>query len=437
VHHTNSRSSWLVALAGILAATAAQGQDPFLRRTATVTAVEKVGPAVVNITTEQTVEVRNPFFDLFFEPSMRQRTAQSLGSGIVIDATGRVLTNEHVVRGAETITVTLADGRDLAAKLVGADPNNDIAVLQLQDAKDIPWVPPGSSSGLFVGEPVIAIGNPFGFSNTVTTGVLSAVDRSLRSEEKTYHGFLQTDASINPGNSGGPLLNAEGELIGINTAIYQGAEGIGFAIPIDVAKRIVHELVTKGTVAPVWLGLDLQDLEPAMLDLLKLPAGQRGAIVNRVRAGFPAAKAGVQRGDVLMRIDAHGIRSAREFYEVLEASTAGQAHELRILRAGRELTLRAVAAEIPSTVVSELVNERLGMRLVFERGVFRVVEVRAGSGAEQIGLQAGDFVRGIDGQGLESEQALRRAVLRLQGRDRAYIRVQRGRRLADVPLPLS
>jgi S1-C subfamily serine protease len=290
---------------------------------------------------------------------------------------------------------------------------------------------------LFVGEPVIAIGNPFGFSNTVTTGVLSAADRSLRTQEKTYHGFLQTDASINPGNSGGPLLNAEGELIGVNTAIYQGAEGIGFAIPIDVAKRIVHELVTKGTVAPVWLGLDLQDVEPAMLELLKLPAGQRGAIVNRVRAGGPAAKAGVLRGDVVMRVDAHGIRTAREFYELLESSTAGQAHELRLLRGGRELTLRAIAAEIPPVVVSELVNERLGMRVVLEQGLFRVAEVRAGSGAEQIGLLAGDIVRAIDGQAIDGEQSLRRAVLRLQGRDRAYVRVQRGRRVVDVPLPLS
>ena len=432
-----SRIPLLLALATASLASAAHAQDPFLRRTATVAVVEKVGPAVVNITTEQTVTVRNPFFDLFFEPSMRQRTAQSLGSGIVIDAQGHVLTNEHVVRGAETITVTLADGRELSAKIVGADPNNDVAVLQLEATKDVPWVPAGTSSGLFVGEPVIAIGNPFGFSNTVTTGVLSAVDRSLRSQEKTYHGFLQTDASINPGNSGGPLLNAEGELIGINTAIYQGAEGIGFAIPIDVAKRIVHELVTKGTVAPVWLGLDLQDLEPAMLELLKLPAGQRGAIVNRVRANGPAARAGVQRGDVLMRIDAHGVRAAREFYEVLESSTAGQTHELTLLRAGRELTLRAVAAEIPGTIVSELVNERLGVRLVLERGLFRIADVRTGSGAEQIGLQPGDFVRAIDGQALENEQALRRAVLRLQGRDRTYIRVQRGRRLADVPLPLS
>ncbi len=435
---TNGRSRICsgLALAASLAAAAANAQDPFLRRTATVAVVEKVGPAVVNITTEQQVQVRNPFFDLFFEPTMR-RPAQSLGSGIVIDASGRVLTNEHVVHGAETITVTLADGRELGAKLVGADPNNDLAVLHLENAKDVPWVPPGTSSGLFVGEPVIAIGNPFGLSNTVTTGVLSAMDRSLRTQDKTYHGFLQTDASINPGNSGGPLLNAEGELIGINTAIYQGAEGIGFAIPIDVAKRIVHELVTKGTVAPVWLGLELQDLEPAMLELLKLPAGQRGAIVNRVRAGGPAAKAGVQRGDVLMKIDAHSIRAAREFYEVLEASTTGQTHELALLRAGRTLTLRAVAAEIPAAVVAELVTERLGMRLVFERGLFRVAEVRPGSGAEQVGARAGDFVRAIDGQALNDEQALRRALLRLQGRDRAFIRVQRGRGLYDVVLPLS
>jgi serine protease Do len=174
-----------------------------------------------------------------------------------------------------------------------------------------------------------------------------------------------------------------------------------------------------------------------MLELLKLPAGQRGAIVNRVRAGGPGAKAGVLRGDVLMKIDSHGIRAAREFYEVLESSTAGQSHELQVLRGGRTITLRATAAEIPAAIVGELTTERLGVRLAFERGLFRVAEVRPGSGAEQIGLQPGDYVRSIDGQLLADEEALRRAVLRLQGRDSALIRVQRGRRLADVPLPLS
>jgi S1-C subfamily serine protease len=435
---TPSRARAALASLLLLAAASANANDPFLRRTATVRVVEKVGAAVVNITTEQQQRrVANPFFDLFFEPSMR-RPVTSLGSGVVIDAKGHVLTNEHVVRGAETIRITLADGRELGARLVGGDPTNDLAVLRLDDAKDVPWVTPGTSAGLFVGEPVIAIGNPFGLSNTVTTGVLSAVDRSLKTGDRSFHGFLQTDASINPGNSGGPLMNAEGELIGINTAIIEGAEGIGFAIPIDVAKRIVHELVTKGTVAPVWLGIDLQDLEPAMLELLKLPAGQRGAIVNRVRAGGPGAKAGLLRGDVLMKIDTLPIRAARELYEVLESSTTGQVHELHILRAGKPLTLRATATEIPSAVVSELANERLGMKLVLERGgVYRAAEIRPGSGAEQIGLQAGDYIRAIDGQALSNEQTLRRAVLRLQGRDRAYLRVQRGRRLADVLLPLS
>ncbi len=443
---TRSRISLAAALGFALSASSAHANDPFLRRTATVNVVEKVGPAVVNITTEQQPRERqargsgNPLFDRFFqdlfEPSMR-RPVQSLGSGVVIDAMGRVLTNAHVIQGADTITVTLADGRELVAKLIGADQNNDLAVLQLVEPKDVPWVSPGTSSALLVGEPVIAIGNPFGLSNTVTTGVLSAVDRSLRTEDRVFHGFLQTDASINPGNSGGPLLNAEGELIGVNTAIYQGAQGIGFAIPIDIAKRIVHELVTKGSVAPVWLGLDLQDLEPAMIELMKLPAGQRGAVVSRVRTGGPAAKAGVQRGDVLMKIDAHSIRAAREFYEVLESSTAGQAHALLVLRNGRPVTVSASAAEIPPAVLTELAGERLGMRLALERGAYRVAEVQAGSGAEQIGLKAGDFVRGIDGQVLTDESTLRRAVLRLQGRDRALLRIQRGRAQADVLLPLS
>ena len=259
-------------LAGVAAA--AEG-DPFLRRTATVRAVERVGPSVVNITTRQLVQggQSNPFapfggapglewfFRDFFEPRFPSRTTQSLGSGVVIDAQRHVLTNEHVVARADDILVTLADGRQLGARLVGADPNNDLAVLEIQTEEPVPWTEPGGSRDLLVGEPVIAIGNPFGLSNTVTTGVLSAVDRSLRSEDRVFHGFLQTDASINPGNSGGPLLNAEGSLIGINTAIYNGAQGIGFAIPIDTAMRVVRELITHGEIAPVWLGFDLQDLD--------------------------------------------------------------------------------------------------------------------------------------------------------------------------------
>jgi S1-C subfamily serine protease len=252
----------LLVTAMVWAAATARADDPFLRRTATVRAVEKVGPAVVNITTERVVRRRSPFsgfggdplfdqfFRDFFSPRTRNQTVQSLGSGVVIDPEGRVITNEHVVARASRIRVSLADGREFEATLVGADPNNDLAVLQIDTEEELPWVAPGSSRDLLVGEPVIAIGNPFGLSNTVTTGVLSATDRSINTNGRTFHGFLQTDASINPGNSGGPLLNAEGTLIGINTAIYQGAEGIGFAIPIDVARRVVAELIEHGEVQP-------------------------------------------------------------------------------------------------------------------------------------------------------------------------------------------
>jgi len=208
--------------------------DPFLRRTTTVRVVERSGPAVVNVTTEQRAPEGNPFrpfagdpfFDRFFQDFFEPRVPhaeQSLGSGVLIDAQRHVLTNEHVITGAERIRVSLADGREFGAKLIGADPNNDIAVLEVDTQEKLPWIEPGSSGDLMVGEPVIAIGNPFGLSHTVTTGVISALGRSLRTDERVYHGFLQTDASINPGNSGGPLLNAEGHLIGINTAVYNRA----------------------------------------------------------------------------------------------------------------------------------------------------------------------------------------------------------------------
>ncbi|MDH3686815.1 MAG: trypsin-like peptidase domain-containing protein, partial [Myxococcales bacterium] len=301
---------------GIGATSARTAGDPFLRRTATVRAVERVGPSVVNITTERRVRARSPFqpfagtpgfdrfFRDFFEPR-RPSQRSNLGSGVVIDREGHVLTNEHVVAAADSIRVTLADGREFEATLVGADPNNDLAVLALVDATNVPWTAPGTSEDLMVGEPVIAIGNPFGLSNSVTTGVLSALDRSIRSNDRVFHGFLQTDASINPGNSGGPLLNATGDLVGVNTAIYQGAEGIGFAIPIDVADRIVRELITHGVLAPVWLGLDLQDLDGRVAELMNLPDMTSGALVNRVRAESPAALAGVQRGDVVTAVDGH------------------------------------------------------------------------------------------------------------------------------------
>ncbi|MCP5071517.1 MAG: PDZ domain-containing protein [bacterium] len=425
----------------------AGAEDPFLRRTATVGAVEKVGPAVVNITTEQIARRRrspfrgDPFFDRFFrdfsEPRLRQR-AQSLGSGVVIDDARHVLTNEHVVARADVIRVTLADGREFEAKLVGADPNNDLAVLQLLTEDDIPWVDPGSSGDLMVGEPVIAIGNPFGLSNTVTTGVVSALNRSLRADDRTYHGFLQTDASINPGNSGGPLLNANGQLIGVNTAIYGGgAQGIGFAIPIDVAKRIVAELITKGEVTPVWLGLDLQDLDPRLPELLSLPERMRGAVVSRVRDGGPSTGSGLARSDVITHVDGTAVGSARELYEILGRSTPGQVHQLEAHRDGTSQQFTARAEEIPAEAIGALSVQLLGLGLSAGEGHYRVETVREGSGAARVGFEPGDRILAIGGRVLENESALRRAVIDLRGKAQTQVVVTRGQRRYHLNVPLS
>jgi Do/DeqQ family serine protease len=414
-----------------------------------VRVVERTGPAVVNVTAEQRAPQANPFrqfsgdpffdrfFQDFFEPRVPQ-AQQSLGSGVLIDAQRHVLTNEHVVSRADSIRVSLADGREFDARLIGADPNNDIAVLEVQTQEEIPWIAPGSSGDLMVGEPVIAIGNPFGLSHTVTTGVISALGRSLRTDERVYHGFMQTDASINPGNSGGPLLNAEGQLIGINTAVYNRAQGIGFAIPIDDAQRVVKELLDHGEVSPVWLGIELQELDAGLAAALELPKGVGGALISRVRAGSPAERAGVRRGDVLTQVAGQPLESPRSLFERLESTTAGQQLVLTALRDGRKVEIPVRAEPIPEGFVATLVNDLLGLALAPDpRGGFAVSQVRAGSGAAQIGLRPGDVLLAIGGRALNDAEALRRAVLALQGHPRALIVVARGAGRYHVALPLA
>jgi len=357
---------------------------------------------------------------------------------VLIDAQRHVLTNEHVITGAESIRVSLADGREFGARLIGADPNNDIAVLEVETQEKLPWIPPGSSADLMVGEPVIAIGNPFGLSHTVTTGVISAVGRSLRTDERVYHGFIQTDASINPGNSGGPLLNAEGQLIAINTAVYNRAQGIGFAIPIDDARRVVRELIDHGEVSPVWIGIDLQDLDAGLVSALHLPSGARGAVIARVRANSPAERAGIRRGDVLTHVDGQPLESARGFFERLERTTPGQDLALAALRNGEKLQIAVRAEQIPKGYVTTLLSELLGLTLEpAPRGGFAVSAVRTGSGAEQIGLRRGDVVLAIGGRSLSDAEALRRAVLAVQGLPRALLVVARGAGRYHVALPLA
>ncbi len=446
----HSAAARLCALAAVvaLAGPAAAG-DPFLRHTATVDVVRKVGPAVVNITTERVVAgagpfqpFQNPFADRFFQDFFEPRapqTVQSLGSGVLIDSERHVLTNEHVISSASRIRVTLADGREFDATLVGAEPNQDLAVLRVDTAEALPWIPPATSKDVMVGEPVIAIGNPFGLSNTVTTGVISADDRSVRTEARVFHGFLQTDASINPGNSGGPLLNAEGELIGVNTAIYGGgAQGIGFAIPIDVAKRIVDQLIAHGEVAPVWIGLDVQDLDPRIVEVMGIPRGVTGALVSNVQKGGPAARAGVQTGELVTHAGGHALKNAREFYEVLESVTVGEDVPLKLWRDGTARSVQVSAGPVPDGAVDEIAERLLGLRLSARKtGGFTVSSVRPGTGAARIGFQPGDLVLGINGRELADKTALRRAVLDLRGRQVALIVVQRGPGRYHVNVPLS
>jgi serine protease Do len=244
------------------------------------------------------------FFEDFFSPELERRQKRtSLGSGVIIDGTrGLVLTNAHVVEKATTISVALNDQREFEATIIGMDPDSDLAVLKIQSDQVLPSIQMGHSDDLMIGESVIAIGNPFGFSNTVTTGVVSAVDRSIKTAERVFHKFIQTDASINPGNSGGPLLNINGELIGINTAIFAQAQGIGFAIPINRAKRIISDLINFGEVVQAWIGMTVQPLDSNLSEYLNVQSDS-GLMVTAVETDSPAAKAGMKEGDIILAID--------------------------------------------------------------------------------------------------------------------------------------
>jgi serine protease Do len=438
---------WFTALLMSLVAVPAHAGDPFLRHNTTVRVVKDVGPSVVNITTEQVVTTRSPFptggnplfdsfFRDFFEPRLTE-TVQSLGSGVIIDAQGHILTNEHVIAHASRIRVSLADGTELDATLIGSDPNNDIAVLRATSDKPLPWLALGSSHDLMVGESVIAIGNPFGLSNSVTTGVISAINRSLRTQDRVFHGFIQTDASINPGNSGGPLVNAEGKLIAINTAVYSAGQGIGFAIPIDTAKRVVNELIAHGEITPVWLGLGFQNLNPELLTVMGLPRTTNGTLVNRVRENSPARAAGVRRGDVITHLDSRPVNAAHDLFEMLETSTAGQKLKISLLRDEKALTFTVELEELPHSQVTRIARERLGMELHSNpEGGYVVRSVIQNSGAARIGIQGGDIVLAISGQALADHDALRRSILALRGRSHAQIVVQRGAGRYHVTIPL-
>ena len=315
-------------------------------------------------------------------------------------------------------------------------------MLRVRTDEELPWTPLGRSDDLLVGEPVIAIGNPHGLSNTVTTGVIPALDRSFGIDDERLHGLIQTDASINPGNSGGPLLNAEGTLIGINTAIYwrvdRPTQSIGFAIPIDSARRVIDELIDFGEVTPVWLGIEFQDLDPSLHEVLRLPSHVSGVIVNGVVPDSPAAASGIERGDIVARMDSRVLRSARDMWESLRSVRTDQQIELDVWRDGQLRTLEVRARELPDDRVAAMTAAMLGMELEPDPGGgFRVAAVRRGSVAQLTGFQAGDRLLSLGGRPLDGATALKYAVADLRWRRRVQIVVERGADRYHVTLPLQ
>lgn len=327
-----------------------------------VDVVKRVEPAVVQINTSQVQRTQEP--DDFGSPIFRQfrgaqpqeRISRGIGSGFVISSNGQILTNSHVVNKADTVTVSFSDGRTLAGKVVGEDPASDIAVVQVQ-ANNLPSVTLGHSDQVEPGQWAIAIGNPLGLQKTVTVGVISAISRSgsdIGVSDK-HIDFLQTDAAINPGNSGGPLLNARGEVIGINTAIISGAQGLGFAIPIDTAQRIAQQLIATGKVEHPYLGVQMVTLTPEIKERLRNSPNQkisitadRGIIIVRVARNSPADKAGLQPGDVIQSINNQPVNKAEELQQLLEKNGVGSQLQIQLQRGSQKLTLAARPEALPT-----------------------------------------------------------------------------------------
>ena len=388
--------------------------------------VKEASPAVVNIDTEAVVKRSfspfpdDPFFREFFgerfEGFSREVPMRGKGSGFIVTGDGYILTNNHVVDGPEnmTVEVTLSDGRTFPAKVVGKDPSYDLAVIKIE-AEKLPTVPMGDSDRTEVGEWVIAIGNPYGFESSVTVGVVSAKNRSVRARNLNFDGFIQTDAAINPGNSGGPLLGLDGQVIGINTAIVPYAQGIGFAVPINMAKQIMDDLIEFGKVNRGWLGVYVQPMTREFASAYGIESGE-GAIVGDVVKGSPAEKAGIARGDVITAMDGRKIKDHADLIVGIRQNLAGDKVELTILRKSAEMKMTVTLGSIPSAEAEVPVKEesaslsKLGISIspntqelrekfgVEETAGVVVTGVLPGSTGHRMGLREGDVVLEVNGE---------------------------------------
>jgi serine protease Do len=428
-----------LALAALYFPRQVRGASPPIRRNEVVEVVEKVSPAVVNISAEQTVRRQPTYFDEFFgefDAGRRRYKTKSLGSGTIINADGIVLTNDHVVSGASKIIATTKGGQEYECEIVGADQDNDLAVLRIRGAKSgLPTIPMGTSSDLLIGETVIAIGNPFGLSNTVTAGVVSAVGRTVPEEnrERVFTDFIQTDASINPGNSGGPLVNVDGRLIGINTAIVGGASGIGFAIPVDRARRIVEDLLHYGSVRPVWIGVRGRTASSRIAGEGK-PMGYR---VTHVEPASPAAQAGVAKNDVIVAIDNRPVETKNDLDTILSSVTPGKLITLSVRTGNDTRKLPVRATEPPTGLWSRLLRDEVGIAVAPSQGALRITRVDRGSPGDRAGLAPGDYLVGLNGNDVRTEKEAEAILNRDFNRTTLLMVVQRGRRQYTLTFPLA
>lgn len=400
---------------------------------------KELTPAVVNVSTTQVVKGRgivprgpfgeddpfNEFFKRFFGESPRQFKTTSLGSGFIINKDGYILTNNHVVENATDITVKLGDGREFKAKVVGRDPKTDIALIKIETS-NLPVIPFGDSDKLEVGEPVMAIGNPFGLNQTVTTGIVSAKGRFIG--EGPYDNFIQTDASINRGNSGGPLINSNGEAVGINTAIFSptgGSIGIGFAIPIAMIKEVLPQLKERGQVTRGWLGVAIQPITPELGKKFSLKQAN-GALVSDVMEGSPAEQAGIKQGDVVVEFNGKKVKSSTELPHIVASTPVGKEVAMKVIRDGAELTLQVKIGELKEEQVAAMTSSspktKLGIDIQElnpalsrkfgikgEKGVV-ITEVEPDSPGDAAGLQPGDLILEINRMKVTTVNQVRRVL---------------------------